>query len=96
MVTINEQKIVAQVQYPKFKYVHIEKKEDGTLFANVHFWIYNELGEMIGDRTESYDGEYFNAWWASFNTGTYLYQTAFPQAVIPEETEQEFINQQGE
>ena len=91
-IIINEPLVKANTQSPEWKYIHIEKREGGEIFAIVHFAIKNELGELVDHRTEEYLGEDFNTWWAGFDTGRHIYEDAFPQVEVPEEVEEEFIN----
>jgi hypothetical protein len=91
MITINEPLVKANTQSPEWKYIHIEKRQDG-IFANVHFAIKNENGEVVDYKTEEYTGAAFDEWWAGFDTGRHIYEQAFPQVEVPVEVENEFKN----
>jgi hypothetical protein len=73
MININEPKIIANTQIIKFNYLIITTTTNG-MRADVFYNIFDENNKLVDEVAISYEGVSFNAWWAGFNSGTFLYE----------------------
>lgn len=95
MLTINQQKIIAETQTYKLDHVLIQNS-DG-LKAEVQFGVFNENNERIDTKVLSYVGEDYNNFWIEFNSGAFLYEELKAKegldVEVPTEVEEEFLNE---
>ena len=79
---VNEIKTIAQSQNFQFENLVIQKVQN-SLSANLQFAVYNEKGVRIETRNYEYRDEAFNAFWASFNSGKFLYDELIQKSKLP-------------
>lgn len=63
------------------------------MIAQVQFAIINELGQRIDVKVLTYSGKEYDDWWNNFDSGKFLYEELELNVEIPEEVEQEFVNE---
>jgi len=94
-IIINRPVVIAEVQHKKFSSVVIRRLPNDKLEAEVHFDVLNEEGAPVASDTLRYAGEDFNTFWASFNSGKFLYEELVKtetDITVPDAIEEEFSN----
>jgi hypothetical protein len=95
-ITVNEPIVLAEVQNHDFRQLVITRGEFGGLSACVCFLIKDGDGKVISEKQLNYAGDDFNAFWAGFNSGSFLYEELIkghPGAELPAGIESDFLNQ---
>lgn len=93
MIEINTPKILSKTQAYKFKSLQMIAGEEG-MRAVVVFNLFGDEGQHLGEESITYSGADFDAFWASFASGKFLYDELVSKkgfvVEVPAEVEQEF------
>ncbi len=86
--------VLTQAQTYVFSNLMITKTPRG-LTASVTFTILDPTGKVVNSVMLKYTPSEFNAWWAAFNSGEFLYQQLATQnnlGTVPASVENDFVN----